>query len=219
MSSWLDCLGDALHLESEESAHPHAPEEQAHLFHTLDAGSCEVECLTLVNAIVQMTKPAMALETGTYHGLGTLAIAHALERNDRGRLVTVDIAEQSMARRRIEVAGLEERVDFVRSESTEFLRAYCGTPFDFAFLDSEILNGTRITEAEILLTQGLFRGYMVLHDTSVQREGCEPAADLRHYHCGLAGLARRSTGGLHFPFSRGLTILHFGQRRSSPLAM
>jgi predicted O-methyltransferase YrrM len=46
-------------------------------------------------AIVRATKPNVIVETGTEKGLGSLVLAEALLRNNRGRLVTIDIEPQS----------------------------------------------------------------------------------------------------------------------------
>lgn len=41
-------------------------------------------------AILRISQPDLVVEAGTHHGLGSLAIAAALIRNGRGRLVTID---------------------------------------------------------------------------------------------------------------------------------
>ncbi len=41
-------------------------------------------------ALVRLTQPDVVVETGTDQGLGSLALATALQRNGRGRLVTID---------------------------------------------------------------------------------------------------------------------------------
>jgi len=46
-------------------------------------------------AIVRATKPNVIVETGTEKGLGSLVLAEALLRNNRGRLVTIDIEPHS----------------------------------------------------------------------------------------------------------------------------
>ena len=42
-------------------------------------------------ALVRLTRPRLVVETGTDKGLGSLALARALQRNGQGRLVTIDI--------------------------------------------------------------------------------------------------------------------------------
>ena len=74
--SWKDLVNQKMLQES--FTHPHCPEEKAELFFTFDVGSTEVESLELLHAIIRRTKPQMCLETGTFCGIGTIAIAHAL---------------------------------------------------------------------------------------------------------------------------------------------
>jgi predicted O-methyltransferase YrrM len=205
MRSWLDRIKEPSCRESD--VHYHVEEEQSHLFHTFEGGSCEIEYLSLINAIVQVAKPALALETGTLHGFSALAIADALERNERGKLISIDVADQGLARQRLQAAGLAQRVEWVQSESREYLRAYAGLPFGFALLDSSVSDGTRIGEAEILLSRRLVQGYIVLHDTSRYRAGYEPADEVQRYQVGLNHLAQQSAGQVRFPFSQGLTLL------------
>jgi predicted O-methyltransferase YrrM len=85
-------------------------------------------------------RPAVVVETGTYHGLSTVVLAQALKDNGLGGIVhTVDRDPGSVdiARRHVEQAGLSEFVRFHVGESQEMLKDVGASTghVDFAFLD------------------------------------------------------------------------------------
>lgn len=141
-----------------------------------DICSSEEETLEILYALVRSTKPELVLETGTWKGHGTAAMARGCWKNGFGKVITVDY-EESMRRELDERAKeapfpLMERVEFVHSHTLDFLRAYGGPAFGFAFLDSD--PGSRVEELHILRDRKLALGLVMIHDTSRNRAGSHP---------------------------------------------
>jgi predicted O-methyltransferase YrrM len=183
----------------EADCHPHAPEERAQEFRCADGGSTEFEYLNLLHALILATKPGLVLETGTFHGLGTLAIAAALAGNGRGKLISVDIDSCDSARTLVDQFELGEQVDFHRGDSAQFCATWVGSPFEFAFFDSDM--STRHRECELLRSRRkLAPGALaVFHDASPLRYGVPVSWELTQY-------LRSLPGGITLPLSRGLRI-------------
>lgn len=190
-------LNAAAHRESD--VHPHCPDERADLFRAADGGSTEFEYLELLHALVRCLKPRLALETGTHHGLGTLAMACALKANECGTLVTIDVGGCEDAVKMAHRFQLSEVVRFEQSDSIRFLAGYDGPPFDFAFFDSDL--AIRGREHSVLLQRGkLSRGAVcAFHDTSPLRHGVTCSWEYERYVHGLPGIT--------FPLSRGLRLV------------
>src|SRR5947209_10763189 len=157
----------------ETEAHPHVPEEKAHLFRALDGGSAELEVLNLLNAVIYACKPRCVLETGTHRGFSAIAIASALKANSNGVLHTLECDEAWLTIAKDNVATfdgeLEMYIKFHRTESTEWLSRYQGPVFDFAFLDSAL--AFRYVELQILSDRRLLssEALVMCHDTSRYR--------------------------------------------------
>ena len=119
----------------------------------------EGELLNLLSALVQVHKPLVCVETGTFNGHGAGAIADALQLNDKGHLWTIendpDIAEK--------YASFEvERVTFLGGDSTEW---DAPDNIEFAFVDCgppEI----RIKAVENLLPKLKSGALMLVHDVA-----------------------------------------------------
>lgn len=155
----------------ERDVHPHDPRERAELFHVRnDSGSTEFEFLNLLHAFTMTIKPDLVLETGTFTGMGTVAIAHALSWNGFGRLLTVDLEDCAEAKAVVQRYALAHLVEFIQSDSKEFCATYSGNPFDMAFIDS---GDGRLIESNALCQRSkLTKGAPVfVHDTSPFRVG------------------------------------------------
>ncbi|GAG97598.1 unnamed protein product, partial [marine sediment metagenome] len=124
----------------ENVAHHHCKEERAVLFQTFEGGGSEIETLWLLWAIARMVKPGLVLETGTFHGVGTVALANALKVNRGGKVVSVELdAEKAgQANNMVAQAGLADYVEIVNQDSLEFIKALDTERFrfDLAFFDS-----------------------------------------------------------------------------------
>jgi predicted O-methyltransferase YrrM len=169
MKTWEEICGYHLLRSQIEANHcPHVPVEQADLYHCRDGGTTEFEFLNLIHSMIIATKPEVVLECGTYHGYGTLAIAHALDFNGYGRVITCDIDRCDAARELIASEMLDHRVIFETRPAIELCSDKLLT-FDFAFVDS---GDTRSLEAQALLDGPLKTGgILALHDASPYRSG------------------------------------------------
>jgi predicted O-methyltransferase YrrM len=206
------CFGQ----KAEHQIHPHAPEERAHFYHAIDPGSTELEVLNFINALVCLFKPGRVLETGTYLGFGSCAIAAGLKSNGRGHLVSIDIDAPRLAwaREHIEQFDptLESWVTLVNGSSLDYLAAAGTEPFDLVFIDSDFK--IRFQELKILCERCLFApgAVCVIHDTSPLRiptteHPPDAAADLKDRHV-LASLGPEFEV-FAFPNSRGFHLLRY----------
>jgi caffeoyl-CoA O-methyltransferase len=86
--------------------------------------------------LVGMTRATRVLEVGTFTGWSAIAMARALP--PEGRLVTLDINEETtaVARRYAEEAGVADRIDFRVGPGAETLASLDG-PFELAFIDAD----------------------------------------------------------------------------------
>jgi predicted O-methyltransferase YrrM len=169
-SKWMDIVdGEGLLEKLESDAHPHCKEEESHLFRTGDGGGTEFEILNLLNAFVKALKPRNVLETGTYKGQGTLAIAEALLFNGRGKVTTLENNDGffQAAEAKLSKWGVMGVVDMVKANSLTWIGNYAGPTFDFAFLDSTL--AIRPEELRLLVQQNIIGGMVLIHDTSLYR--------------------------------------------------
>jgi predicted O-methyltransferase YrrM len=209
-----DALARCFGQSQEGAIHPHAPEECAELYHSIDNGSTEIEVLNFLHALVHLFKPGLVLETGTFLGFGTCALSSGLKANGFGRLITIELDEKKQAWGREHVRQLDpdllSKIDFVRDSSLTYLEDYPGLPFNFAFLDSAL--ETRMVELQILRRRKLLSpgAICLIHDTSPWRPEETyggGASNLLHREQ-LAGLGP-SFEVLQFPYSRGFHLLRY----------
>lgn len=204
---------------NEGNHHPHVPEEQANLFSAPDSGATEIEYLTLLYAFARCMKPRHVLETGTYRGHGTLAIAQALQDNNvEAEFSTVERSASMLAQARQMVNGQNcgALVRWFEANSLDFIKEYEGPQFEFVFLDSD--TDVRAAELQLLLERDLLQeGCIVcVHDTSRLREKSQPSFVNTPMIKALDEIEfdEDNNFGLHgafeFPFSRGLRAFMFG---------
>jgi predicted O-methyltransferase YrrM len=200
MKSWSQ-ISDELRLSNliEGDVHPHVPQERAHMFHAHDPGATEFEFLNLIHALVLATKPTLCIETGTYTGLGTIAIASALAWNNHGNLITLDTDECKAGRELIAKYALGDRATFVTRSAIDFIRSYSEQPFQFAFIDSgsERLEETNLLHERVLLAPG---SIVVLHDASPFRNPGETIGSRFERECSLKGHTISLSRGLRLMF-------------------
>ena len=120
----------------------------------------EGEVLQLLYALVSATKPEVCVETGTYAGHGTSAIARALEANDRGHLWTVE-SDPEVYELYEEVAIT--RTTFIHGDSLEFADSFDAL-VDFAFVDCGEPEH-RLRVADVLWDKTRTDGLLLMHDT------------------------------------------------------
>lgn len=213
--SWIELINVEKHLESE--VHPHCPQEKAELFCSFDNGSTEIEVLAFLRAIVQLIKPQFVLETGTFLGIGAIAIGHALRENGFGKLITLETKQElcEKAKEKIYNCGLSGYVEIVNMDSLQFIAQLSPRgflKFDFAFFDSA--TPVRIKEFWSLWHKGLLANIVAFHDTSIYREKTLtiPGEPQSEYLAELDKIEKKCCRGrLEFNLSRGLRIMQLGQ--------
>jgi len=152
--------GEALQPEytpaTPESPHPER-------WRMLDSMTAENEVLVFLKSLITTVKPQLVVETGTFRGISTLAIAEGLKENGFGRIVTIEYDPKvfAAARERIEASGLQNWVEY-RNESS--LDAKIDGAIDILFSDSD----QSIREAEVrrFLPQVSEHGLILVHDAS-----------------------------------------------------
>jgi predicted O-methyltransferase YrrM len=140
---------------------PECPYPQ--LWHMADSQSTELEVLDFLKALVTTVKPQLVVETGTFLGYGTIALAQGLKSNGFGRIVTIeyDPVIFAKANERIKAAGLADWVESRNESSTE---STINGKIDLLFSDSAL--GVREREIRRLLPQIGPRGLIAIHDAS-----------------------------------------------------
>ncbi|WP_205698618.1 O-methyltransferase [Conexibacter sp. SYSU D00693] len=90
----------------------------------------------LLELLVWLRRPRLVVEVGTYSGASALAMAAALP--PEGRIVTLELDPEraAFARRHIEEAGMDDRVEVRVGPALEALRAL-DEPVDLAFVDAD----------------------------------------------------------------------------------
>lgn len=205
--------------KSESDIHPHDPEERAHLYHAIDNGSTELEILNFINALVCLFKPKVVLETGTFLGFGTCAIASGLKSNGHGRLLSLEIDAVRIRWSRDHLyqfdPTLEKLVTFINESSLDFIEAYAGAPFNLIFFDTEL--PIRIKEFQLIRKRGLLApgAVCIIHDTSPHRlpGGGGGAHDFQDRDI-FASLGD-DFEIFQFPYSRGFHFLRYRAERSA----
>jgi len=167
MRKWLEIIERYKFTEvSEQSFHPHCPEEKGDLFHIMNDHGSEFEVMNFLHAIVLLFKPVNILETGMQNGYSTLAMASACEFNGQGHVTTLDRCVNAHARAgaRFTECGLEHRITPVVCDSQNWTECYDGEPFDFCFFDTDLK--IRSSEFTNLYRRQKMTGIWSVHDTS-----------------------------------------------------
>jgi predicted O-methyltransferase YrrM len=126
-----------------------------------DSQSTELEVLDFLKALVTTVKPQLIVETGTFLGYGTIALAQGLKVNGFGRIITIeyDPVIYAKAKERIKASGLADWVESRNESSTE---TTINGRIDLLFSDSAIV--VREQEIRRLLPQISSRGLIAIHD-------------------------------------------------------
>ena len=182
----LEEKGDSIQQEY-TPATPECPNPK--LWHMVDSQSTELEVLDFLKSLVTTLKPRLVVETGTFLGYGTIALAAAVKANGFGRVITIenDPALYAKANERIAAAGLADCVE-ARNESSLEMRIN-GT-IDLLFSDSALV--VREPEIRRLLPQIDPRGLIAIHDASSHFEIVRDLA-LRMEQEGLLSVVLLST--------------------------
>jgi predicted O-methyltransferase YrrM len=90
----------------------------------------------MLSMFSQMIQPERILEIGTYTGYAALCMAEGLKPG--GQLITIDVNPEleSMVRKYIALAGMEDRIDFRIGNAMEVIDTISG-PLDLVFVDAD----------------------------------------------------------------------------------
>ncbi|HEY1796705.1 MAG TPA: glycosyltransferase [Stellaceae bacterium] len=167
----------------------------ARLWSMYDSRTAESEVLDLILALVRLVKPAHVIETGTWLGLSSRAIARGLVANGFGDLTTLeyDAEIHRAASDNIARGGFGGIVDARLASSLEF------TPdrvYDMAVFDSEGL--PRLDEFRRLKPWLKAGATVVFHDTAPHRQDVIGAI--------IALLKEGAIHGVNLPTPRGVFV-------------
>ena len=141
---------------------PPSPEcpfpERWKMFDTLTA---EVEVLEFLTCLVTTLKPSLIVETGSFAGISTLAMAQGLQRNGFGKIISCEFDPKvyAKAKERIDKSGLAQWIDLRNVSSLEM--SVTGT-IDLLFSDSD--EPIRGQEVRNFLPQMNPHGMILMHD-------------------------------------------------------
>lgn len=146
-------------------AHPRCGKPHG-LWSAPDKDATEVEVTNFIAALVRLTKPSVVVETGTYTGRTTAAIASAMQMNGVGVVATFEVdPERAVAA----YDALRELVDagVVRITAAAITSDSCPHSVEVAFLDSGMrTRGEDMAVVWPRLTPG---GIVLVHDASPER--------------------------------------------------
>lgn len=167
----------------------------ARLWSMFDGNTAETEVLDLLLVLTRLVKPTHVLETGTWLGLSSCAIARGLVANGFGDLTTLEINSEvhQAAQENIAQYGFSAVVDARLASSMEFVP---DRTYDMAVFDSE--TNLRLSEFRRFRPWLKDGALVVFHDTAP------------HHQWVLAGIiALLQEGALHgvnFPTPRGVFV-------------
>ena len=146
---------------------------------TRDGQGAETETSEFIGALIRLIKPAVVVETGSYLGDTTVAIAKALKENDYGKLYSCDInkAYVENVNQWLEKEGLQEWGQVLLITGQELI-AQLGNQIEFAFIDSGGGKGVRDNEIKTLIPFMKSLQMFALHDTAPQHAGISAVASM-----------------------------------------
>lgn len=145
--------------------HPSEWQRNPHYWHAPDPYTTEHEVTLLVAAFIRAIQPEFVVETGTFVGHTTRAIAEALKANGHGRVAAIEIDPNRLADARETCAGLDDYIEFVGGSSLAYDPP---EPIGFAWLDSATdLRHLELDRFRPHLAPGAVVG---VHDTGPQHQ-------------------------------------------------
>ena len=152
-------------------ATPECPHPE--LWKMYDSMTAEVEVLDFLKQLVITLKPNLVIETGTFTGVSTLAIAQGLQQNGFGRVITVEFDPKvfAKAKERFNASGLGAWID-ARNHSS--LELQVDGAIDLLFSDSDL--NLREQEVRHFLPQISPNGLVAIHDASSHQSVVREAA-------------------------------------------
>lgn len=112
----------------------------------------------IIAEIIKKHKPKCILEIGTLYGYSAILMANLVADDSYGKVVTVEIdkAFADIAKRNIQDAGFQEKIDIIVGNALEVIPRL-GYKFDLLFLDAakdEYLRYLNLAEAKNLIEKG-----------------------------------------------------------------
>jgi prolipoprotein diacylglyceryl transferase len=153
-------FGQAIQTEFHRAT-PECPHPER--WHMYDGMTAEIEVLDFLKTLVTTLKPELVVETGTFMGLSTIAIAEGLKQNGFGRVITCEADPKvfAKAKERIRDSGLAQWIECRNQLSLEM---QVQGPIDLFFSDSDI--PLREQEVRHFLPQISPQGLILIHDAS-----------------------------------------------------
>lgn len=151
-----DAVQPEYHRPTPECLHP----ERWRMYDSLTA---EVEVLEFLKTLVTTLKPNLIVETGTFMGISTIAMAEGCAANGFGKIITIEKDPEVFAgaKKRIQESGHSRWIECRHASSLE--TKISGT-IDLLFSDSE--GEIRIQEVRRFLPQMNPNGIILIHDAS-----------------------------------------------------
>ena len=151
--------------------------------HSTFPGSSDPHALSFLTHLVKLTRPARALQLGTYIGFSAIVMGDVLSRNG-GALVTVDPVPlaHELARRWVQEARLEETVTFIDAASTDPAGQAAitqGGPYELIYLDSSHAYRETLDELDLIFERTSWlspHGILVMHDAAQEAARFDPSA-------------------------------------------
>lgn len=160
----------------------------------------------LLETLVWLARPLLAVEVGTFTGYGALAIAAALP--EGGRLVTceVDPRRASFARERFAASPLRDRIELVEGPALETIERL-DEPVGFVWLDGDKQGNVGYYEAlvERLADRGLMACDNTLRRGTVLAPEDDAARAVDAFNAHVAADPR--TVEVLLPLSDGVTLI------------
>jgi predicted O-methyltransferase YrrM len=169
-----------------------------------DTMTAEVEVLEFLTCLVTTLKPSLIVETGSFAGMSTVALARGVAKNGFGKIISCEFDAKVFARakERIVGSGLAQWID-MRNESSLEMKVE-GT-IDLLFSDSD--EKIREQEVRTFLPQMNPNGLILMHDAG------------SHYGIVRKGALQMEQEGLIsvvlVPTPRGLVIAQKGRARGA----
>ena len=112
----------------------------------------------IIAEIIKKHKPKCILEIGTLYGYSAILMANLVADDNYGKVVTVEIdkAFADIAKRNIQDAGFQEKIDIIVGNALEMIPRL-SYKFDLLFLDAakdEYLRYLNLAEAKNLIEKG-----------------------------------------------------------------
>lgn len=126
------------------------------------SGSTEPWSVSVLQALIRLTRPLRLLEMGAYEGLTTRAIAEVMPKGAHLTAVELYDSRAEIARAKMEP---EWDVEVVVAEALRFLEASKRASFDFAFVDDDHSKAHVAMELDLLLDGRMTPGGLIVgHD-------------------------------------------------------